>query len=677
MKKSILFLSFFLAGLLLVGCAQNDAVKLANEKISFKLSINEKGIPYIKKAHWTDNKNIIFSGNSSGISLNDYVPENLVGNQENQNQRGLIWNKTKDSISVKAQLTRKFNDLDVKWNYQLYRKTSVLQTWVELENNGADTKIPWFPIWAGALDFKAKENLLKYWDALEYTPHQKQLTSDSIYTLQSNVYSSDPQYGPAQLPWWKISSKHHSVYFGIGWCGGWETKIRPENQSAQFNVTLPPEETQLIVKKGEVICGPKLSITPVRNSEDIPSRTRYFTQKQQYAHMLYDMPKSHFPLIYNHWYATRFNLNGDFIIDQLKTLKNYHFDVFVVDAGWYKSVGDWYPDRKKFKSGEFESALKEVKDHGIEVGIWSCPWLVSGKKGSLPQGIDTSGFYREFVDAYAIDMAKSDFTSYLLDHIGHLQTDYQMDWWKYDQEFMKKNDDAGRIKNIKALQDALKAVRKKYPGLYIENCMSGGRMINELTNTLAQIHWIRDGGHNGLSHARENIKTALGASEILPISKVQRWTNRINEIKEPELLKYYCRSAMIGVWGISANMYKVSPAQKDIILQQVEHYRQINELKADNVYQIIHPDKGDIAAITYYNASRDKAAVMVFRWTQQGQIRRNITLDLLNNNNEYYIEKVSTNQVNQYSGSRLRNDGWPITLEKRSMSAIYYIEEKK
>jgi len=672
-----IFLSFFLTGLLFAGCAQNEAVKLTNEKITLKLSLNEKGIPYIKKAQWTDNKNIIFSGNPSGMPLNDHLPEILIGNQENLKHINPVWKKTKDSISVKAQLTRIYNDLDVTWNYQLYRKTSIVKTWIELKNNGTTKNISWFPIWAGALDFKGNENLLKYWDALEYTAHQKQFTSDSTHTLQSNVYSSDPQYGPAQLPWWKISGKHHSVYFGISWCGGWRTKIRQNNQSAEFNVILPPKETQLILKKGESICGPKLSITPVRGSEYISSRTNYLSQNQQYAHMLYDMPKSSFPLIYNHWYATRFNLSGNFIINQLKTLQDYHFDVFVVDAGWYKSVGEWYPDGKKFKPGEFESALMEVKENGIEVGIWSCPWLLSGKTGSLPRRIDTSGFYREFVDAYAIDMAKSDFSRYLLDHIDHLQTDYQMDWWKYDQEFMKKNDDAGRIKNIKALQSALMRVRQNNPELYIENCMSGGRMINDFTNTLAQIHWIKDGGHNGLSHARENISTALGASEILPLSKVERWTNRVNEIEDPEILKYYCRSAMIGVWGISSDMHKVSPEQKDIILNQIKHYRKINDLKKDNIYQIINPENGNIAAITYYNALRDRASVMVFRWKQQGRIRSNLKLDLLKKDNAYSVIRANTNKTNKYQGFRLKNRGLPVILENGTKSAIYYIQKLK
>lgn len=676
MMKTLL-LNFIVLILLFTSCAKNDTVTLTNEQISVQLSLDNKELPFIKKAQWNDNNKIIFSGSSSGISVKDWLPENFIGEQKNQKNQDIKWTKTQDSVSTKAQVKRTFNEMVVTWHYQLIKNSSVIRTWVTFKNTGTKKKVPWYPIWQGSLDFGPNENSLKYWDALEYTPHRKSLATDSAYTLQSRVYSSDPRYIQAQLPYWKVSNQLHSIYFGISWCGGWNAQIRKNNQTTQFHVWLPPEETQLELKEGEKISGPKLILTSVRNPEVGPSRSRYFRQKEDYAHLLYDMPESRFPLVYNHWYATRFNLTGNFIIDQLKELQTYNFEVFVVDAGWYESAGNWYPARKKFKPGEFESALRQVKDYDIDVGIWSCPWLISGEKETFPSGIDTSAFYREFIDAYAIDMAGSDFTNYLLDHINHLQSDYMIDWWKYDQEFMGENNNGGNIKNIIALQSALKAVREKNPGLYIENCMSGGRMINDFTNTLAQIHWIKDGGHNGLGHARENIKTALGASEILPLSKVERWTNRVDEIKDPELLRYYCRSAMIGVWGISADMHKVSSAQKDIILGEISHYRKLNELKYDNIYQISHPGDGDIAAITYFNASRNKASVMIFRWKQQGQIKHNLELDMLTGDNNYLVKKANTSQSHQYNGSRLKHKGLPIVLEGETMSAIYYINKQR
>jgi alpha-galactosidase len=271
-------------------------------------------------------------------------------------------------------------------------------------------------------------------------------------------------------------------------------------------------------------------------------------------------------------------------------------------------------------------------------------------------------------------MAKSDFTGYLIDHINQLQAGYFMDWWKYDQEYMGKNEEQGDIKNILAFQDALKTVRQQHPELYIENCMSGGRMINDLTNTLAQIHWIKDGGDNGLDHARENIRTALGASHIIPLSKVERWTNRVNEIHDSELLKYYCRSAMIGVWGVSADMHKLTAEQKSIMLNEIEHYRKLNSLKSYNIYRILYPEVNKFAGIIYYNATLDEAAALIFRWKHKGELRYNIPLRLLRDKSEYTVNVWDTSKIIRYKGTILQNDGLPVDLGEDEMSAIYYIE---
>jgi len=669
-KLAILGLFLIFTG----GCDIADkTISIENGHISLKLSVDQEGMPYIHNARWKDNGNIIFTGNPEKLKASSRLPSGIIINGKGNQKPTGEWDITEDSAGIHARFGRAFKKLKIFWNYRLIENSAVFETWIELKNTGSSVNMPWFPIWSGSLDFNASENTLKYWDALKYTPHIRNLTNDSDYILESQVYSSDPRHTEAHLPFWKVTDNKNTLYFGIGWCGGWKSRITRNEGSTLFDVKLPPKETRLMIKPDETISGPRLTITTVRNTTGQFVRSDYFSQKKIYAGKLYDFPHSRFPFIYNHWYATRFDLTGDFIVNQVAELHKYAFDVFVVDAGWYESVGNWRPAEDKFRSGEFEKALNNVKEYGIDVGIWSCPWLISDRL-SVPSNIDTSGFYRKFVSANGIDMAESDFTGYLLDHINHLHSDYFMNWWKYDQEFMGDNKEQGNIRNIQAFQDALKDVRRKYPDLYIENCMSGGRMINDFTNTLAQIHWIKDGGDNGLEHARENIKTALGASHIIPLSKVERWTNRVNEIQDPELLKYYCRSAMIGVWGVSSDMYKLTTEQKSIMLNEIEHYRKLNRLKSENIYRIIYPKNKGFAGIIYYNASLDEAAAMIFRWKQKGELRYHIPLRLLKDKTEYTVNVSDTSKIFRYKGTMLQNDGLSVDLGEDEMSAIYYIE---
>ncbi|MBN2293264.1 MAG: alpha-galactosidase [Pirellulales bacterium] len=174
------------------------------------------------------------------------------------------------------------------------------------------------------------------------------------------------------------------------------------------------------------------------------------------------------------------------------------------------------------------------------------------------------------------------------------------------------------MKKTRALEEALLAVRRTYPKLNIENCMSGGQMINALTDGISQSHWIRDGKSTGMVHARSNIKEALGAAYFLPLAKIQRWTNRPDQTNpdDAELLKFYCRSVMIGVWGISGDLTKLTPRQRQVMLAEVERYRRLNEFKPGNLYRIIYPEReiSNLAGIVLYDLSKSRAAVILFRW---------------------------------------------------------------
>jgi len=203
-------------------------------------------------------------------------------------------------------------------------------------------------------------------------------------------------------------------------------------------------------------------------------------------------------------------------------------------------------------------------------------------------------------------------------------------------------------------------------------------MINELTDQIAQSHWIRDGGRSGLEHARSNIQEALGAIQFLAPSKVQRWTNRLNEIDEnnSELLRMYCRSAMIGVWGISTDLNKISAKQKKIILEEIDHYKKLAAIKSSR-YEILYPvEDTDVAGIVFYNQNRLNAGVILFRWDQKGRLAKNLKLDLLKNA-KYRVTNMDTQEAKTFQGKNLRDGTCTFVLTEGQFSALYFINNMK
>ena len=356
-------------------------------------------------------------------------------------------------------------------------------------------------------------------------------------------------------------------------------------------------------------------------------------------------------------------------------MQPYNFDVFVVDAGWYESVGNWTPNKRLFRKGEFENALKQVRQNGIDVGIWSCPWLITEDNKNQQTDTKKTKYYNKFMNACTLDLVETNFSSRLKDHILSLEKQFQLEWWKYDQELFAERPIHGKMKNVIALEKALAEVRNSFPSLNIENCMSGGRMINEFTDQISQSHWIRDGGQTGIEHANSNIREALGSIQLLSPLKVQRWTNRIDEIAEDdsELLKLYCRSAMIGVWGISTDLSKIGNKQSEVILNEIDYYRALSILKKSLVYYILLPcDDSELSGIIYYDNNKTSLALMLFRGNSSGSINHNIKFELLKNE-KYSLYNVDTKEKNILSSENFPNTTYQITLKEGELSALYFL----
>jgi len=648
---------------------------LRNDQLTVSLAIDQENVPFIKNIVTKDNT-LLCQATNHTPSLETWLPEELLGASE----RSVVWSLDDDSLYWRAQAPRMIGSLEIVWHVDLSKKLPLLRLAVELINHGEQRSISWFPIWVAEW---MSSGILHGREALTYEPRLDSLGKKNLVYF-SRTYSSDRQERPAhgspfigQLPFWHLQTNRCRWYFSLDWSGGWRAEWSGGENNTAFRIFLPEEETQLILQPNERIPGPMLSLVPVAHADERHLRAYWLDVRNQAAQLRYPMPRPFFPLIFNHWYSARWALSSAYLNNQAAALKRYGFDAFVIDAGWYNRVGDWTPSRSKFAAQEFETVLQQIRERKILIGLWSCPWLESIVEERRPNYIDQPGFYREFMKAWAIDLAGSDFTSRLSEHVGHLVQAYGMDWWKYDQEFLGDSTRCGKMKNIAALQSALAEVRKSFPKLVIENCMSGGRMINGFTDEIAQVHWIRDGGMNGLKHGQSNVLEALGAIDFLAPNKVQRWTNRIEEIQDPELLRLYCRSAMIGVWGVSADLNKVSADQGKIIQQEVDHYRRLNKIKAENIYDPIYPTEDALGCgIIFYSRSADRAAVLFYRWNGDQEINYILRLPGLKDTDQYQVTIAGEDDESLCSGKNLTGTGLNIHLAEQQRSQIIFVQSR-
>lgn len=599
--------------LLFSGCYKDQQVKnLTNNLLSIDLHVNGKGVPYIGKVYASDNSIVYFTDASSGMALQNRLTRNFIKG-ETVVKPFSGWDISEDSIFYKAQATVMVNDCEFTIHVELMKDSPLFIIYNSVSGNIA-MEIKEFPILSSDLGLSDSTQSIRWWKALEFTPQKEPVNSDTHLSLNSQIHSAD-NYNNVEgnVPYWTIETPECFIGFSLAWCGGWRASLNGRQGILTSDIYLQENETQLKLNPGETVKGPEISVFCSPVSDHIMARKDWLNTRTQLARKLYPSPEIGIPFIYNHWYSVRFALSEKFIKDQVRWFKDFGFDVFMIDAGWYKGYGSWTPSPLKFKPNEFENALKTIRLIGAIPGLWSCPQFIEIKE-PFPAFIDQPGYYSPSLKSWLIDYNAIDFNSYLIKHLDTLHR-VGADWWKFDQEFFAIKPREGKLKSVNAFQIAFATARRKYPDMIFEACMGGGKIINEFTDQISQIHWIRDGNRTGYVHALTNIHEALGAVDFLEPQKVQRWTNRIDEteMKTPDLLKFYCRSCMIGSWGISADLNKISTLQREIIVDEVKNYKRINEIKKDNLIEFNYPTEYiTLVPAIFYNISFTKAAILLY-----------------------------------------------------------------
>jgi len=634
---------------------------LDNGTIRLRLGFDAQATPVVEEAVWVATQQRIFTGASGGTDLRAWAPQGLIPGDPARGETP-TWRLSEDAVFTRAEADRDLaGGLRLTWAVELAKRGSLFRMYTRMASRGdAPQKVEWFPGWSAGWAAPGGFESVRHWKALTFEAVQQPLPGTGGIRLGSRLHSSDPERKEdAVNPYWVLAGPSGRLYFGLAWCGGWEAMLKRDGDAVAFDLRLPANETELTLAPGESIAGPVVSVTASTESDEMRARADWMRQRAALGPALYGGPAPAFLLTYNHWYSTGWKrpVTAQFLKRQVAAMDPYHFDAFIVDWGWYTDDPEWTPHPDRYAPGEFEAILETARDKGAIAGVWSEPQKVKGQ---------------------LLDLATSDFSARLLNHVAMLRERYGIGWWKYDQRLFVEGSRSGVMKNVVAFQEALQAVRRAQPDLRIENCESGGRMINEHTMLWSQSQWLRDGGANGMEHARRvNIPVALGALEFMFPWAGNQWSNRLDEMDQDddELMRFYCRSAMAMTWGIGGDLPKISERQRAVILKEIENYRRLNELKKDYLYEVWPPREGaDAAGVAYYAADRRRAGILLYRWDREGAFEHRVTLGGLDDTARYRVEDVDTGLHVEVSGRALAKAGLRLALPAQRLSALIFIE---
>ena len=183
---------------------------------------------------------------------------------------------------------------------------------------------------------------------------------------------------------------------------------------------------------------------------------------------------------YNCWEAVYFKHDLAVLSDMAARAARIGAEQFVLDDGWFgnrnddtSSLGDWVIDRQKWPQG-LKPLIDVVKSHGMAFGLWVEPEMINAD----------SDLYRAHPDwvlglpgqvtgrnQLALDLSRPDVIAHLLQRLGAILAENDIDFLKWDHNRQLPVLDAAQGRGV---LDLMAQLRAAHPQLEIESCASGG-----------------------------------------------------------------------------------------------------------------------------------------------------------------------------------------------------------
>ena len=351
------------------------------------------------------------------------------------------------------------------------------------------------------------------------------------------------------LPIWFLYTETRGLWFGPEWSGTWELQIACAGDRLDVRLGLP--FLSFAMYQGEEIMLPAVSFGDYDGDIDEGCRALRRTICEEFLPTI-DGRKPDPPVCY-HVIGGRFqHFSGDGVyqeIDRAADLgaesmvlascwleppraisvhggKPEHLMRFVNgvtgedDVGnWHELVGNYFPQPDRFPEG-FGPVVKYMKDRGMKLGLWIDPrvsWWSQAYAGARDIVVEPKpdvrgdlGFMSnpEWLESPVnllplMDTGRMAGEEYLFETIHRMIVEYGAQWIYYDLNteirplFWNAHEEENRkglaeLRHLRGLDRVFDRILREHPGVWIEFCSSGGRMLSLGTLRRAHSLWISD-----------------------------------------------------------------------------------------------------------------------------------------------------------------------------------------
>jgi hypothetical protein len=668
-----------------------------------------------------------------GLLWNGVMPETMIDRVESDGQwKPLHWKLDLAASQIEPAIVRLVYDaqaprLRLLWEWRARAEHGPLEHTVRIENlSGTGIWIPLQDSLQFAWRIPGDEKLEQLWvekgaggPSAEGT-HRIPISSGYKWIGTSSTYAH-PAAGQQRemIPYILVDRRDAG---GIGWYLGIEfsgrTRITLQRDGdllkgvAGLNPEPGPLRTHL--DPGESFETPTIFLGTYRRGPDAAGNIL-----RRWVRDVLNNPTTirdpEYPLVVNNSWGSGMAINEAQARTMIRDSAELGFEMFHLDAGWFRGVGDWQPDPEKFPNG-----LASIADYahslGLKFGLWM-DWAQAGldsRPGSLdvrdpkihdwlttdppPDWKPVEAFKGVTIDlgvpavhdwaAAEVSRVVRDYRLDMLEHDGyvvaqgcdrtdhpHAPPDPKSTRHYEDSGFLwveSSNDTDVSYHATRSYYSIYAGLRKEHPGLLLEICNDGGRMVDFGSAAHGDYFSISD-AYDPVS----NRQAFYDSSYVLPPAMLETYVEKWPAPKMENFL-YVLRSGMMGWFTLMLDTTAWTHEQHAAAKQAIALYKaRLRPLirEADLYHVSARPDGARWDGIEYFDAVHRNGVLFAFHGSSTNESRHRFVLEGLQPSMRYRLAFQDKSSPDRTAyGRDLMAKGVEVALPLPNSSELVFFE---
>jgi hypothetical protein len=617
-------------------------------------------------------------------------------------------------------------DLRLNWQWHARSRHGPLEHSIQIENRSL--REIWLPL-QDSFNFhwrvKPDQTLRQLWvdkgagKAPPIGTHLVDIGDGYRWLGESSTFAHPREDEPREIiPYFLVQPADESMsgwYLGVEFSGRIALSLQRHGEMLEGRAGLNPEpgpfRTRLM--PGESFIAPTVFVGTSRGSIDDAGNSL-----KAWVRAVLNNPATlsdpTYPWLTNNSWGYGIAINAAQVRRMIDDSHALGIEMFQLDAGWFRGVGDWYPDPNKFPQG-LAAMAGYAHQRGLKFGLW-VDWAQAGN-GKQPGALSVEnpamrdwlttdlppGWKPAEFKGITIDIGRPAARAWVSRELDRIVRDYHLDLVKQDGYVIAQGCDRSDHPHAtcdpqkvhryldgefiwldgpnstdvsyhatRAYYEMYARLRRQHVGLLLEICSDGGRMID----------------FGGAAHAdyfstvdsydpTSNRQAFYDASHVLPSAMLENYVEAW-PAKSIENFRYMLRSGMMGWFTLMLDTTSWSREQHDAALEELRLYKATLRplIREADLYHVgPRADGKGWDGIEYFDERHGRGVVYAFHGTDENVKTYTFILKGLQAQHRYRLHFHDHSSADSVlGGGELMRSGVTVNLPQVDSSELIFIQ---